>query len=93
MIKQNPSIGRMIAMAGFTLSVFAILIFLWLAFGGSVPLKPESYRFTVHMPHTSVTGMSRSWRRSWIEPITAALRSRSVKGMSRWKASIPTRDQ
>ncbi len=38
MIKQNPSIGRMIAMAGFTLSVFAILIFLWLAFGGTVPL-------------------------------------------------------
>jgi virulence factor Mce-like protein len=49
MIKQTPSLGRMIAMIGFTLSVFAILIFLWLAFGGSVPLKPEGYRFTVHM--------------------------------------------
>ena len=53
MIKQNPSIGRMIAMAGFTLSVFAILIFLWLAFGGTVPLKPEGYRFTVHMPEAA----------------------------------------
>jgi phospholipid/cholesterol/gamma-HCH transport system substrate-binding protein len=49
MIKQTPSIGRIVAMIAFTLSVFAILIFLWLAFGGSVPLKPESYRFTVHM--------------------------------------------
>jgi phospholipid/cholesterol/gamma-HCH transport system substrate-binding protein len=49
MIKQTPSIGRIIAMVAFTLSVFAILIFLWLAFGGTVPLKPESYRFTVHM--------------------------------------------
>jgi phospholipid/cholesterol/gamma-HCH transport system substrate-binding protein len=49
MIKQTPSIGRMIAMVGFTLSVFAILIFLWLAFGGTVPLNPEGYRFTVHM--------------------------------------------
>jgi phospholipid/cholesterol/gamma-HCH transport system substrate-binding protein len=49
MIKQTPSIGRMIAMVAFTLSVFAILIFLWLAFGGSVPLQPEGYRFTVHM--------------------------------------------
>ena len=29
--------------------MFAILIFLWLAFGGSVPLQPEGYRFTVHM--------------------------------------------
>ena len=38
MIKQTPSIGRIVAMAAFTLSVFAILIFLWLAFGGTVPL-------------------------------------------------------
>jgi phospholipid/cholesterol/gamma-HCH transport system substrate-binding protein len=53
MIKQTPSIGRMIAMAAFTLSVFAILIFLWLAFGGTVPLKPEGYRFTVHMPEAA----------------------------------------
>jgi phospholipid/cholesterol/gamma-HCH transport system substrate-binding protein len=49
MIKQTPSIGRIVAMVAFTLSVFAILIFLWLAFGGSVPLKPEGYRFTVHV--------------------------------------------
>jgi virulence factor Mce-like protein len=49
MIKQTPSLGRIIAMVAFTLSVFAILIFLWLAFGGSVPLNPEGYRFTVHM--------------------------------------------
>jgi virulence factor Mce-like protein len=48
-IKQTPSLGRIVAMVAFTLSVFAILIFLWLAFGGTVPLKPESYRFTVHM--------------------------------------------
>jgi phospholipid/cholesterol/gamma-HCH transport system substrate-binding protein len=53
MIKQTPSIGRIIAMAAFTLSVFAILIFLWLAFGGTVPLKPEGYRFTVHMPEAA----------------------------------------
>ena len=49
MIKQTPSLGRIIAMVAFTLSVFAILIFLWLAFGGSVPLNPEGYRFTAHM--------------------------------------------
>jgi phospholipid/cholesterol/gamma-HCH transport system substrate-binding protein len=49
MIKQTPSLGRIVAMVAFTLSVFAILIFLWLAFGGTVPLKPESYRFKVHM--------------------------------------------
>ena len=49
MIKQAPSLGRMLAMAVFTLSVFGLLMFLWLAFGGSIPLNPQSYRFTVHV--------------------------------------------
>jgi phospholipid/cholesterol/gamma-HCH transport system substrate-binding protein len=43
-IKQTPSIGRVIAMVAFTLSVFGLLIWLWLAFGGPIPLKPEGYR-------------------------------------------------
>jgi virulence factor Mce-like protein len=29
----------------FALSCFGLLLFLWLAFGGSVPLKPEGFRF------------------------------------------------
>ena len=47
MIKQAPSIGRMIAMIAFTLSCFGLLVWLWLAFGGPIPLKPEGYRFEV----------------------------------------------
>jgi phospholipid/cholesterol/gamma-HCH transport system substrate-binding protein len=46
-IKQAPSLGRIVAMIVFALSCFGILMFLWLAFGGSLPLRPESYRFTV----------------------------------------------
>ena len=45
MIKDSPSLGRIAAMAGFTLSCFGLLIFLWLSFGGPIPLKPEGYRF------------------------------------------------
>jgi phospholipid/cholesterol/gamma-HCH transport system substrate-binding protein len=45
MIKETPSLGRILAMAGFTMSVFGLLIYLWLAFGGPIPLKPEGYRF------------------------------------------------
>src|SRR5215218_848419 len=33
-------------MAGFALSCFGLLLFLWLAFGGNIPLKPKGYRFT-----------------------------------------------
>jgi phospholipid/cholesterol/gamma-HCH transport system substrate-binding protein len=53
MIKQGPSIGRIAAMAIFTLSCFGILLFLWLAFGGPIPLKPEGYRFNVHIPEAA----------------------------------------
>jgi virulence factor Mce-like protein len=50
MNKQAPSIGRIIAIAAFTLSCFGVLIFLWMTFGGSVPLKPQGYRFEVAVP-------------------------------------------
>lgn len=39
-----PSIGRVLIAAGFALSCFLLLLFLWVSFGGPVPLKPESYR-------------------------------------------------
>jgi len=50
MIKQTPSFGRIFAMVAFTLSCFGILVFLWLSFGGSVPLQPEGYRVNVGFP-------------------------------------------
>jgi phospholipid/cholesterol/gamma-HCH transport system substrate-binding protein len=45
--KQAPSLGRILVMVGFALSCFGLLLFLWLAFGGPVPLKPKGYRFEV----------------------------------------------
>ena len=45
MQKQAPTIGRLLVMAGFALSCFGLLLFLWLAFGGSIPLAPKGYRF------------------------------------------------
>lgn len=53
MIKQTPSIGRIFAMVAFTLSCFGILVFLWLSFGGSVPLQPEGYRVAVEFPEAT----------------------------------------
>jgi len=50
MIKQAPSVARIIAMVAFTLSVLALLMFLWLAFGGPIPIKPEGYRLKAHFP-------------------------------------------
>jgi ABC-type transporter Mla subunit MlaD len=50
---QSPTIGRIAIAAGFALSCFGLLLFLWLAFGGPIPLKPESYRFDVHFDEAS----------------------------------------
>jgi phospholipid/cholesterol/gamma-HCH transport system substrate-binding protein len=50
MQKQAPSMGRFAVAIGFTLSCFALLLFLWVTFGGPVPFKPESYRFTADFP-------------------------------------------
>jgi len=53
MQKQAPSIGRIFVMVLFALSCFGILLYLWLVFGGSTPLKPQGYRFTVNFPEAT----------------------------------------
>jgi phospholipid/cholesterol/gamma-HCH transport system substrate-binding protein len=40
-------------MVVFALSCFGILVFLWLSFGGSVPLQPKGYRVTVAFPEAT----------------------------------------
>jgi virulence factor Mce-like protein len=54
MNKNPPTIGRIAAMIGFTLSVAALLMFLWTAFGGTLPLKAEGYRFKADFPEASL---------------------------------------
>jgi phospholipid/cholesterol/gamma-HCH transport system substrate-binding protein len=54
MNKNPPSIGRIAAMIGFTLSVAALLMFLWVSFGGTLPLRPEGFRFKADFPEASL---------------------------------------
>jgi phospholipid/cholesterol/gamma-HCH transport system substrate-binding protein len=53
MVKETPSVGRMIAMLAFTASCVGILLFLWLSFGGSVPLRPASYKVRAQFPEAT----------------------------------------
>ena len=53
MIKQAPSVGRIVAMVAFTMSCFGILLFLWISFGGPAPLRPDSYRLRVAFPEAT----------------------------------------
>jgi virulence factor Mce-like protein len=52
--KNPPSTGKIAAMVGFTLSVVGLLLFLWVSFGGSLPLKPHGYRFEADFPQASL---------------------------------------
>lgn len=48
-----PSAGRVLVAAGFALSCFALLLFLWVTFGGPVPLKPTGYRISAYFPEAT----------------------------------------
>jgi phospholipid/cholesterol/gamma-HCH transport system substrate-binding protein len=54
MEKQAPSTTRILIAVGFTLSCFGLLLYLWVVFGGPVPLKSTSYRITGYFPEASM---------------------------------------
>ena len=54
MNKNPPRFGSIAAMLLFTLSVFGLLLFLWVSFGGNVPLRPEGYRFKANFPEAAL---------------------------------------
>ena len=56
MQKQAPTFGRILVMVLFALSCFGLLLFLWLSFGGSVPLRPQGYRVQVAFPEATQMG-------------------------------------
>ena len=47
MATTAPTATRILIAVGFALSCFGLALFLWIAFGGPSPLKPEGYRITV----------------------------------------------
>ena len=53
---RPPTVTRILIAIGFALSCFGLALFLWIAFGGPLPLKPEGYRITV--PFTEATQLA-----------------------------------
>ncbi len=56
MNKQAPSAGQLITVAGFALACFALLLFVWNAFGGPTPLAAEGYK--LRMPLTQINQLA-----------------------------------
>ena len=57
MQKTAPSFARVLTMVLFALSCFGLLLFLWLSFGGAIPLKPQGYRFQAAVPEATQLGL------------------------------------
>ena len=53
MQKNAPSLARILAMVFFALSCVGILLYLWLTFGGAVPLKPKRYELAIRFPEAT----------------------------------------
>jgi phospholipid/cholesterol/gamma-HCH transport system substrate-binding protein len=49
----TPSIAKVATMVLFALSCVGLLLFLWLSFGGTIPLNPQGYRFEAAFPDAS----------------------------------------
>jgi phospholipid/cholesterol/gamma-HCH transport system substrate-binding protein len=47
MSKRAPSTAQLLVIAGFALSCFGILLFLWVTFGGPTPFRAKSYELKV----------------------------------------------
>jgi phospholipid/cholesterol/gamma-HCH transport system substrate-binding protein len=57
MTTSTPSLRRVLVMVAFALSCFGLLLFLWVSFGGPVPLKPKGYQFKVAFPEAAQLGI------------------------------------
>jgi phospholipid/cholesterol/gamma-HCH transport system substrate-binding protein len=53
MIKTVPTLGRIAIMAIFALSSFSACLYLWMAFGGSSPMRPKSYELHIAFPEAT----------------------------------------
>ena len=49
----SPSIGKILTMVAFALSVIGLMLFMWLSFGGTIPLTPQGYEFRVSFTNAS----------------------------------------
>jgi phospholipid/cholesterol/gamma-HCH transport system substrate-binding protein len=49
----SPSIAKILTLVLFALSVIGLMLFLWLSFGGTIPLTPQGYEFRASFENAS----------------------------------------
>ena len=53
MMTAGPRKAQLAAMVIFAFSCFGLLLFLWLSFGGAIPLKPKGYQVRIAFPEAT----------------------------------------
>ena len=66
MIKKALTPGQTIAITLFVLSCFAVLLYLWITFGGSSPLKPKGYEVQADFPEATLLAQTADVRVSGV---------------------------
>jgi phospholipid/cholesterol/gamma-HCH transport system substrate-binding protein len=91
-IKETPTLGRIVAMVVFALSVFGLLMFLWLSFGGSIPLRPQGYRVDVAFPEAATLAQEADVRMAGVN-IGKVKKKRLDKGGARTIVELELKSQ
>ncbi len=64
---QAPSAWRVVTMVAFAASCIGLLLFLWISFGGSIPLAPQGYRLTAEFNNATELGTEADVRISGVD--------------------------
>jgi len=80
MNKATPSPARILTMVVFALSCFGLLVFLWLSFGGPIPLKPKGYRVDVAFDEATQLAVEADVRSSGVSIGKVRAKKRDPKG-------------
>ena len=80
MQKAAPSLGRILTISGFALSCFGLLLFLWIAFGGPTPFKPQGYRVQVAFPDAATLAEQADVRISGVSVGKVVTKERDPQG-------------
>ena len=92
MVKETPSIGRLLAMLAFAFSCVGILLFLWLSFGGSVPLQSQEYRVRVAFPEAATLVEEADVRLAGVN-VGKVKKKKLLKGAARTEVELEIKNQ
>jgi phospholipid/cholesterol/gamma-HCH transport system substrate-binding protein len=89
-IKKSLTVSQTVAITLFVLSCFAVLLYLWITFGGSSPLKPQGYRVQADFPEATLLAQTGDVRISGV-PVGRVVKMERTRNRTRVTMQIKSR--